>query len=689
MMEQFKMAVQKHGDKPALKVERPCPPQGTPALPDAQWATWTYRQYYEETRTAAKGMVKLGFQVFDTVNVWGFNMPEWHMSAIAAGFAGGKVGGLYPTDQPDTAAYKIVLSGGSVVVVEDQTKIDRIVPALNARGDARKIKAFVAYGFEPEVGKTVSITGCGDVPVISWQALLTLGKEETDEEIDKRCAETDPGSCCCLVFTSGTTGEPKAVMLSHDSVVYEITVVLSTLASHGVCTTNSQERGLSYLPLSHVAGKLLDICAPVVATSRSPSWQTVYYARPYDLKAGSIKDRLCVARPTMFLGVPLVWEKIADKLRAIGAANTGVKLQIATWAKGLGLAHGKNCTLGGTGAMPLGYRVANAIVLKNVKAALGLDCCKFAGTAAAPIRVDTLEYFASLGLNICELYGMSESVGGTTISTDTCHVWGSVGYPARGVELRVFRVDDTDVNKKTECPRAPSLTSMEEEFQGELCFRGRTIMMGYMANPDLGAEHVASLAKKNAEAIDADGYMHSGDKGMMTVEGMVKITGRYKELIIGEGGENIAPVPIEDSVKKLCDGINEVMMVGDKRKYNVALVTLKAVGANGEIPGTDDLDAGAKRVNPEVKTISAAMDDQVWIDKITKAITDTNNDGKVCPNQTFKIQKFTILPTNFSEEEGLLTPTKKLKRKEVEKVYATLIDAMYASKDTYVRYVSA
>merc|ERR1719359_2192600 len=128
--------------------------------------------------------------------------------------------------------------------------------------------------------------------------------------------------------------------------------------------------------------------------------------------------------------------------------------------------------------------------------------------------------------------------------------------------------------------------------------------MGYMANPDLGQAHVNEIMKKTAEAIDKEGWLHSGDKGMITTRGMVKITGRYKELIIGEGGENIAPVPIEDNVKKLCDGINEIMMVGDKRKYNVALVTLKAVGANGEVPGTDDLEAGAARVNPAVTTIS-------------------------------------------------------------------------------------
>merc|ERR1719432_1900 len=130
----------------------------------------------------------------------------------------------------------------------------------------------------------------------------------------------------------------------------------------------------------------------------------------------------------------------------------------------------------------------------------------------------------------------------------------------------------------------------------------------------MGEAHVAEIRKKNSEAIDREGWIHSGDKGIMTKGGMFKITGRYKELIIGEGGENIAPVPIEDFVKKTCDGINEIMMVGDKRKYNVALVTLKAVGANGEMPGTDDLDAGAARVNPDVKTISGAMQDPAWIE---------------------------------------------------------------------------
>merc|ERR1712137_511744 len=255
-----------------------------------------------------------------------------------------------------------------------------------------------------------------------------------------------------------------------------------------------------------------------------------------------------------------------------------------------------------------------------------------------------------------------------------------------GMEVRAFKVDPTDVNKKEEVPRANDTTDTDEAFMGELCYRGRHVMMGYMAQPDLGEAHVNDIKKKNAETIDKEGWLHSGDKGMITKDGMIKITGRYKEIIIGEGGENIAPVPIEDAVKKACDGINEVMMVGDHQKYNVALVTLKAVGANGETPGTDQLDAGARRINEDVTTISEAMGDKTWIKAVTDAITAANKNPKVCQNNAFTIQKFMILPSNFSEQENQLTPTKKLKRKVVETQYASAIKKMYDTSGVYIRF---
>merc|ERR1712127_481102 len=216
-----------------------------------------------------------------------------------------------------------------------------------------------------------------------------------------------------------------------------------------------------------------------------------------------------------------------------------------------------------------------------------------------------------------ELYGMSECTGAITLSTDECHEWGSCGYALPGCEVKAFIVDPTDMNKKVECPRAPSLDTTSEEFQGELCFRGRNIMMGYLACKEMGDAHVKEIQKKTAEAIDADGWMHSGDKGMVTATNMVKITGKYKEIIIGEGGENIAPVPIEDSIKAQVPGIAEIMMVGDKRKYNVAVITLKAVGASGDVPGTDELDGPAKTVNLDVTKISQTMHDKVWIETIS------------------------------------------------------------------------
>lgn len=691
LIQLLQSAAELKGDKPALKVERPVPAlednKAPPALPDEQWTTWTWNQYLADVKCAAKAAIKLGFMPHDSLNIWGFNSPEWMIAALAGSFAGGRCAGLYPTDTEDTAAFKVVHSGGSIVVVEDKGKIGKLAKGLAARGDAKRVKAIIAYGYEPKEGEKQEIVGCGSVPIYSWAKFMDLGRSQgNDGELEKRMSNVQPGQCAALIYTSGTTGDPKAVMVSHDNLHFESLTVSNVLKkSIGIGREAVNDRALSYLPLSHVAGMMLDIVQPIVSSASFPSWVTIYFARPYDLKVGAIKDRLQACRPTVFLGVPLVWEKIADKIRAIGASSTGLKKKLGDWAKGVNLEYSRGNQLGAQPGSAAGHGVAKAIMNK-VKEGLGLDHCKYGLTGAAPIRVDTLEYFGSLDLGINEVYGMSECTGATTISMPEAHQWGSCGYEMPGAEVKVFLVDDADFNKKKECPRAPTLDSTDEVYQGELCYRGRHVMMGYMAQRDLGDAHVAEINKKTSETIDREGWLHSGDKGMITQAGMCKITGRYKELIIGEGGENIAPIPIEDHVKKMCDGIAEIMMVGDKRKYNIALVTLKAVGANGEVPGTDQLDAGAARVNPDVKTISAAMNDKVWIDALTAAITSANNNGKVCLNNAAKIQKFTILPMNFSEQNNELTPTKKLKRKVVETAYKDTIDKMYAANGTYIPY---
>jgi len=298
-----------------------------------------------------------------------------------------------------------------------------------------------------------------------------------------------------------------------------------------------------------------------------------------------------------------------------------------------------------------------------------------------------LEYFGSLGIQINEVYGMSECTGAVTWSVDSCHVWGSCGWAVPGVEVKVFR---TGRKRNVECPPAQDPMHPTEEEQGELCYRGRNIMMGYLANPDLGQEHVDQIKKKTNDAIDSEGWLHSGDKGCVDSRGMFRITGRYKELIIGAGGENIAPVPIEDNVKSLCAGISNFIMIGNQRKYNVSLVTLKAKGATGEQSGSDELDGAALTVSPGIRTISGASRDKKWIETIKQAIVSTNNTGSCCPSNASKIQKFTILPRDFSIEGGELTPTLKTKRSVVDKKYKPIIDKMYntASKDPYVPFAS-
>eukprot|EP00039_Didymoeca_costata_P018185 m.332454 g.332454 ORF g.332454 m.332454 type:complete len:762 (+) comp16948_c0_seq1:162-2447(+) len=677
--EWFKRAAEQKGEKYAMMVERPCPPldgkKAPPALPKDQWTKWTWNSYYAECRQLAKAMMKVGLNQHDACTIFGFNSPEWFMAELGTITAGGKACGIYPTDTPEQIAFKAHHSGSVIAFVEDEGKLTKMKKAAES---LPKLKAVVVWS-----APATEIKGPnGDIPCYTYKDFLKMGDDITDEKLDERVASMKPGHCCALIYTSGTTGQPKAVMITHDNIICEAFMASAQLPQIG--TTKEEERILSYLPLSHIAGMMVDIVMPIMMSATRPGWECTYFARPYDLKVGSVGDRLKAVRPTVFLGVPRVWEKIAEKLKAIGAETKGIKKSLSTWAKDLSLKHQLNCQLGGDGSSSLMYPLASSLVLKKIKAALGLDACKFGFTGAAPITKATLEYFGSLGIQINEVYGMSENSGATTWSTDSCHVWGSCGYELPGTEVKVFRVDEKDPNKKTECPPAKDLGNLKEEEKGELCFRGRHIMLGYLANPDLGEDHITTINKKLAEAIDSEGWLHSGDQGAIDERGMVKITGRYKELIIGAGGENIAPVPMEDKIKELCPAISNALMIGDQRKFNTCLITLKAVGATGEQPGTNELDGAAKKVKEGVNTITAAANDKDYIKAIIDAITATNNEGSVCPSNASKIQKFTILPHDFSVDGGELTPTLKTKRSVVDKMYKDIIDRMYASKETYV-----
>lgn len=323
-------------------------------------------------------------------------------------------------------------------------------------------------------------------------------------------------------------------MLSHDNVTWG-----SVSLAH--CLPNMVIGGevlISYLPLSHIAAQFIDIFVAISYVG------TVYFADKDALK-GSLVKTLQEANPTRFVGVPRVYEKIHEKMMAIGSQITGIKKMISTWAKSVTLQHWQEA-IEGKDAQSLQYKIAKNLILSKVKAALGLSQCKSLYSAAAPMSPDIKQYFMSLDLPIFEAFGMSESGGAHCVSTNEYFNVNTVGKPLPGVETLLHNKD--------------------ENGHGEVCMRGRHVFMGYINEPD-----------KTNEALDSDGWLHSGDLGYIDQNGLLYITGRIKELIITAGGENIPPIHVEHLVLKELPMLSNAFLVGDKRKFLTMLVTLKVI----------------------------------------------------------------------------------------------------------------
>lgn len=659
----------------ALATEKnPAPPEApgvAPSLPWENWTKWTWAEYNRDARRLGKAFMKLGVQQFGSVSIFGFNAPEWMISAMGAILCGGKYVGIYLTDTPDQVQYKVAHSGSSIIVVDAKAEFDSVASTIDK---TPTLKAVVVWGI-PNPGDLKRSDG-SVCKVLTFDECLKLGDASgSDQQLDQRISAQNPGHCIGIIYTSGTTGNPKAVMITHDNVCAQGVMCGEPESGLMAGFNEGNARILSYLPLSHIAGGLMDVLNPVYFAGKKKLPGTVYFARAYDLKEMTLALRIQFVRPTIFLAVPRVFEKIQARMMAVGASITGIKKSIATWAKNKGLEYARNQQLGGNHVKPFMHGVADKVILSKARDALGLDKCKAFITGAAPISIETLEYFGQLGMMIQNVYGMSESAGLTTLCTPAKNVFGTVGHSLPGIETVCFKEVNGENVPVPLCK--PGLKVVPEDQQGEICYRGRHIMSGYMANPDFGPEHVKEITDKTASAIDKYGWLHSGDKGCIDTNGMVRITGRYKELIIGAGGENIAPVPVEEELKLHCPALANVMMVGDNRKYNVALISLQADGATGEFPGGDDLAGVALEVNPKVKKISEAMKDKAWHDYIQAGLEKTNNNPTVCQNNAWKIQKFAIVPRDFSIQTGELTATLKLRRSVAEEMWKDIIDSLY------------
>ncbi len=586
IMDTMKATVAKFGNNVALKTKV-----------DGEWTGMTWNEYYQQVRTAARAFIALGLKEKKGVSILGNNCPQWFISDLAGIFAGAVPGGIYTTSSPDQCHYIAEHSEANIAVVENA---DQLAKFKQIRDQLPNLKAIVLMnGSDP------------DDTVYSWSDLPKLADKVSDAELEKRITPQQPDDTCTLIYTSGTTGNPKGVMISHDNIVWTARQVINLLGA------GSDDHIISYLPLSHIAEQIVSLHAPYIMGC------TVWFAESLD----RLGDNLTEVHPTVFVGVPRVWEKIQAKMMIAGAANPPLKKKIAAWARKKGLEGGYAFQKGEP--MPFLHGLANKLVFSKVREKLGLDRCKIFVSTAAPISMDTLEFFLSLNLPITEVYGMSECTGPGTVSLPEPFNFetGWAGPPVPGTKMKI--ADD-----------------------GEVLMSGRHVFKGYYKN---------EAATK--DTIDADGWLHSGDVGIIDDRGFLKITDRKKELIITAGGENISPQVLEGKLKSI-PVLSQAVVIGDKRKYLSALFTLdpeKVAQAAAEAGSPAKTAAEAS----ECRKFNAYIQEKV--DNINKTLARVQT-----------IKKFTLLPLELSVEGDELTPTMKLKRRVVHEKYAKEIESMYA-----------
>ncbi|KYQ58785.1 Very long-chain-fatty-acid--CoA ligase bubblegum [Trachymyrmex zeteki] len=592
--------------------------------PDANGkrTTYTFQEYESAIRIVAKAFIKLGLKRHHSVCIMGFNSPEWFIADLATIYAGGIATGIYITNSPKSCQYCAEHSRANIIVVEDEKQLRKI---LQIKHNLPHLKAIVQYNGIPT-----------EKNVLSWDDLLDIGKKESEDKLLSVLKTIGVNECCILVYTSGTIGNPKAVMLNHDNILSNIRAVLMVLRMK-----EKSEVIVSYLPLSHVAAQLIDIITNITIAT------TVYFADPSALK-GTLINTLLVAQPTFFLGVPRVWEKIYEKMQEKARNNGVIKTWIYKWAKAQSLHYYAN-KMNGIDYKHWGYVFAKWLVFDKVKAALGLNKCQTFVTSTAPLNIDITNYFLSLDIFLFEGYGISECSGCHTLNEiEKCSMDG-VGKTLPGLYTKLDNID--------------------EHGEGEICISGRHIFMGYLNAP-----------KQTEDVKDKDGWIHSGDLGKFDSNGNLFITGRIKELIITSGGENVAPYNIEQSILSELPYLNNAMVIGDQRKYLTVLVTLKS-NMNEETGApldtlTPDVLIWAQSIGSSAKTVTEVIKsrDTAIYEEINKAIKRANMQAI---SNAQKIQKFEILPHDFSIPTGELGPTLKLKKNVVQKMYADLIDKMY------------
>ena len=576
-------------------------------LEDGEPHRRTWGDYRDTARAVAMGLRRLGVDHGAHVAIMLANRPEHVICDVGALLAGGVPTSVYNTLPAEQLAYVADDSRAVVAIVEDAAFLERWLAIRDRLPELRTLVVLDPAGAD-----------LSDEHVMTFADLVAAGSAalaEADDELGAVRHRARPDDTATLIYTSGTTGPPKGVVLTHGNVLYQVEANASYVEIH------DGQRVVSYLPLAHIAERMFSHYLAI-------GFGFEVWFVPDVTK---VLDTLLQARPHHFLGVPRVWEKMRTTLLGKIEETPGPRRALAQRAVAVGTRKADLELRGG--AVPRGLRLQHGlfdkVVLSKIRHGLGLDEIVNVVSGAAPLHEDLVVFFHGIGLEVLDVYGLTESTAVVASNRPGRVRLGTVGFPLPGTEVRVAE-------------------------DGEVLARGPHIFTGYLNREDA-----------TREAIDEDGWFHTGDLGALDDEGVLRITGRKKDLIVTSGGKNLSPTNIEDEIKQRSPIISQVCAVGDGRAYVAALVALddEALPPWCERRGIPFTSFAALTSHPQV------------VAEVERAVAE----GNARLHRAEQVKQWTIPPVPWRVDTDELTPSQKLKREVVTAKHADLIDRLYSA----------
>ena len=477
------------------------------------WQEITWREYGQNARYVALGLLSLGFERGDRAAIIAENKPEWLYSDMGIMTAGGATVGIYTTDTPNQIEYLMNNCGAKYYIAEDEEQLDKI---LEVRDNLPHLEKIIIIDME-------GLRDFSDPMSMSFDDLMQLGQQNEKELsglLKERIETTRTTDLAILIYTSGTTGPPKGAMISHSNILNVMEM------QHEVNQGYASDELLSFLPLCHIAQRTASVFNQLLAGYK------INFVEELDTVPQNMRE----VSPTVFFAVPRIWEKFYSALVLTMKDATRLEKWAFKWATGIGQ---KVSEYRLNGQQPPGhllawFKIADWTVLRNLKKVIGLDRARYCLSGAAPISPDLLKFYHGLGIDIREVYGQTENCGPTSVHYENDVKFGTVGKALPRAQIKIAE-------------------------DGEILLKGPHIFMGYYNDPE-----------KTAETI-VDGWLYTGDVGSIDEDGHLIITDRKKDIIITAGGKNITPSEIENELK-FSPYINDAVVIGDQKKYLTALI---------------------------------------------------------------------------------------------------------------------